>query len=74
MYVGIYVEYPLFLSYFNDAGIFSTDFEKPSNMTFNENPSNVGWVVRCGQTDIMKLIVAVLRKLATNLAKEMLIL
>jgi hypothetical protein len=65
MYGGIYVQYPLFLLDFNATWIFSTDFEKPSNIKFNENPPHVGWVILCaqtdGQTDMTKLMVTILR-------------
>jgi hypothetical protein len=41
---------------------FRHNFQKYSNIKFNENPSSGSWVVPCGQTDrrtdMMKLIVA----------------
>jgi hypothetical protein len=43
--------YALFFSDFNEAWIFSTDFWKPSNIKFHENPSSGSRVVPCGQTD-----------------------
>jgi len=78
MCVGIYVKYPFVLSDFNEAWIFSTDFEKPSNITFNENPSSVGWIVLCGQmegrpagqTSMSKLMVAVMRMRLQILQKK----
>jgi len=63
MYIGLHVNYPLFMSDFNDIGIFSGQiFEKSSNIKFYENPSSGSRVVPCGRTDrqiyITKLIVA----------------
>ena len=34
MYIGFHVKYPLFLSDFNETGIFSTDFEKTQRSNF----------------------------------------
>jgi hypothetical protein len=50
--------YPLLLSDFNEIWIFSTDFEKYSNIKLIENPSSGRRVIPCSRTDIKKLIVA----------------
>jgi len=39
MDIGLHVEYPLFLSDFNETLIFSTNFRKYSYIKFHENPS-----------------------------------
>ena len=62
----VHVKYPLFLSDFDETWIFSTNFEKYSNIKFHENPSGGSRVVPCGrtdgrtdkQTDLMRLAVA----------------
>jgi hypothetical protein len=51
MYIGVHVRYPLFLSDFNESWIFSTDFQKYSNIKCNENTSNGTWVFPCGWKD-----------------------
>jgi hypothetical protein len=51
MYIGLHVKYPLFLLGFNNSLIFLTDFEKYSNMKFQENPSSGSRDVPCGQMD-----------------------
>ena len=51
MYIGLHVNYPLFLSNFKETWIFSTVFWKYSNTKFNENPSSGSWVLPYGQTD-----------------------
>jgi hypothetical protein len=51
MYIGLHVKCPLFLSDFNENGIFSTVFRKHSNIKFNENPFSASRVVTWGQTD-----------------------
>jgi hypothetical protein len=62
MHIGLHVKYPSFLSYFNETWIFSTGFEKSSNIKFQESPSHGSRVVPCGRTDgrtdMTKLIVA----------------
>ena len=50
MYIGLHVNYPLFLSDFKEISIFSTDLKK-SNVKFHENQSNGRQVVPCGRTD-----------------------
>ena len=51
-YIGLHVEYPLFLSNFNGPWIFSTDLKKKSaNIKFNENPSSGSRGVQFGRTD-----------------------
>jgi hypothetical protein len=53
---------PFFLPNFNETRIFSTEFQKNSNIKFHENLSIKSRVIPCGQTDIQtdmaKLIVA----------------
>jgi len=44
----LHVKRPLFLSYFNEIRIFSTIFEKYSNIKFRENPSSWIRAVPCG--------------------------
>jgi hypothetical protein len=53
---------PLFLPDCNETWLLSTDFRKPSNIIFHENPSSGSRVIPCRQTDgrsdMTKLIVA----------------
>jgi hypothetical protein len=58
MYLGLHVKYLLFLSDFNKASIFLTNFRKISKITFHENPCRGSRVVACGRTDMTNLIVA----------------
>jgi hypothetical protein len=59
MYIGLHVKYPLFLSDFKESCIFSTDFEKSSNVKLHENPLVGPPLFHAdGQTDMTKLIVA----------------
>ena len=51
MYTGPHLKYAWFLSYFNEAWIFMTNFSKKAYIKFNENPSSRSRVVLCGQTD-----------------------
>jgi hypothetical protein len=51
-YNGLHVKHRLYLSDFNETWIFSTYFEKYSNIKFHENPSSGSRVVPCGQTDV----------------------
>ena len=44
-----HVNYPLFLSDFNETLIFWTDFRKNSDVKFNQNPSIGSRVIPCGQ-------------------------
>ena len=50
MYISLHVQYPLFLSDFNETWIFSTDFRN-IHIKFHETPYSGGRVVPCGQTD-----------------------
>ena len=55
--ISIHVKYPLFLSDFNEAWIFTTDFKKKCcNIKFHENPFSGSRVILCGRTDMTKLI------------------
>jgi len=61
MWIAFHVKCPLFLSYFNETWIFSTNSRKKySNIKFHENPSSGSRAVPCGQTDgkMRKLTVA----------------
>ena len=65
MYIGLHVKYPLFLSDFNETGIFSTGFKKKNSyIKFHENSSGGSRVPR-GLTDMTKLIVAFCATLRT---------
>jgi len=59
MYTGLHVQYPLFLSDFNE-GVFSRPiFEKYSNIKFHEIPSNGSELFDAdGRTGMTKLRVA----------------
>ena len=76
MYVGLHVKYPLFLSDFNEAWIFSKDFRKITNIKFHENPPSRNRFVPClqtdGWTDMTKLIFA-FHNFANALEKEMML-
>jgi hypothetical protein len=67
LYNGRHVKCPLFLSYFNEPWIYSTDFQKNSNKKFNQIPSRGTAVVPCGRTDrhneVKELLFAILRRL-----------
>jgi hypothetical protein len=73
MYTSLHIKYPLFSSDFNQAGIFSTDFQKYSNIKLRENPSSRSQVVPCEKTDMTGLI-AVFRNLRTRLKTNELML
>ena len=51
MFIGFHVKHPLFLPDFNETWVSRQDFEKYSNIIFQENPSGVSRVVSCGRTD-----------------------
>jgi hypothetical protein len=76
MYSDLHVTHPLYLSDFNGAWIFSTDFRKITNIKFHENPSSGNRVVprvqTDGWTDMTKLIFA-FRNFANALEKEMML-
>ena len=61
MYIGLHVQYPLFLSDFTETWIFLTDFWQIPNIKFHENPPSGNWVVPWGctdrQIDMTKLII-----------------
>jgi hypothetical protein len=61
MYIGLNIQYRLFLSDFNETWIFSTDFRKLLNCKINWK--SVHWESSCfmrtdGQIDMKKLMVA----------------
>ena len=51
MYMGLHVKYPLFVSYFNETWIFSTEFRKILNYKIALNTSSGSPVVPCGRKD-----------------------
>jgi len=51
MYIGLHVKFPFFLSYSTGTWIFWTDFQKLSNVKFNEGPFSRSRAVPCGVTD-----------------------
>jgi spore maturation protein CgeB len=57
MCIRVYVKFLLFLSDFNETEIFSTDFEKSSNIRSYENLSSGSQVASRRWTDMMKLII-----------------
>jgi hypothetical protein len=58
MYIGLHVNYPLFMSAFNETLVSGRIFEKHSNVIFHGNSSSGSRVIPCGQTDMTKLTVA----------------
>jgi len=72
MYIGLHVKYALFLSFLMKLEFSQQIFEKYSNITFHENPSNGSSVVPCGQTDgrtdmtRLTVVLAILRKCLKN--------
>ena len=53
--ISLQLKYPLFMSDFNETGIFLTDFRKTK---VHDNPSSGSWAAPCGQTsDMTKLTV-----------------
>jgi hypothetical protein len=57
--MGSHVNYPLFLSDFNETWIFWTNFRKVLKYQISCNPSIGSRVVPYGRTDMTKLIIAV---------------
>ena len=52
VYIGLRVEYALFLSEINENWVFPIDFfEKYTNINFLENPSCGSWFLPCRWTD-----------------------
>jgi hypothetical protein len=51
MYIGLHVNYPLFLAILMQLEFSGQIFEKSSNIKFLENPSSDSRVVLCGRTD-----------------------
>jgi len=49
MYIGLHIKHSLFLSHFNETSMFSTYFEKCSNIKIPENPFRGSRVVPRGQ-------------------------
>ena len=47
----LHIRHPLFLSYFHETWIFSTDFKKYAITKFHEHPSSESWNVPCRWTD-----------------------
>jgi len=58
MYIGLHVNYQLFLSHLIKHEYPPAIFEKYSKIKLYENLSNVSRVVPCGRTDITNLMVA----------------
>jgi hypothetical protein len=76
VYIGLYINYSLLLSDFNETGIFLADFRKKyPNIGFHKNPSNGSQIGPCRPTNrwtdsIVKLIVAFFLAVAANLSKN----
>jgi len=52
MHIDLHIKCSLFLSYFNETSIFTTDFRKKRvNIKFHENPSSGSRFVPCGRKD-----------------------
>ena len=64
MYIGLHANHTLFLSDLNQTWIFSTDFEKYSNIKFRENPSSVTRFDPRRRTDLRKLLTVAFRNFA----------
>ena len=60
MYIGLYVKYPLFLSGFNETWIFSTDFQKYTQISnfVKIRPVRAELFHADRRTDMTKLIAA----------------
>jgi len=51
IYIYIYINYPSFLSDFNEMGNFSTGFGRYLNIKFHKNPAIGSRVFKCERTD-----------------------
>jgi len=56
-YIDLHVKHSLFLSHFNETKFFRQNFEKYSDIKFNENLASGNRVTRCGRTAMTMLIV-----------------
>jgi len=54
VHIGLHIEYPLFLSDFNETNFLGRFFETYSNKKIHENPSSGNRVVPRGETDVTK--------------------
>jgi hypothetical protein len=73
MYIGLYVQYPLLLSDFNETWIFSRDFRKICIWNFMKILPRVGGScsMRTGQKDGRTKLIVTLRNLGTRLVTQL---